>query len=56
MGHMTSLKAHFGECYIDEVRKADVAAFIAQRRRRGLQPCTVRRYLATLSSLLSFAE
>src|ERR671925_2290863 len=56
LGHIRALRAQFGERYIDEIRKVDVAAFIAQQRRRGLKPCTVRRYLATLSSLYTFAE
>jgi integrase/recombinase XerD len=54
--HMRVLREHFGDRYIDEIRKAHIAAFIAEQRRRALKPCTVRRYLATLSSLFSFAE
>jgi integrase/recombinase XerD len=56
LGHIKALTAQFGDRYIDEIRKADVAAFVAQQRRLGLKPCTVRRYLATLSSLYTFAE
>ena len=40
----------------DEVRKAHVAEFVAGQKRRGLKPATIRRYLASLSSLFAFAE
>jgi integrase len=56
-GHLTVLKAHFGkDRYIDELRKAHVAGFISELKKAGLKTPTIRRYLATLSSLLSFAE
>ena len=55
--HLAAIKAHFGEDrYIDEVRKAHVAAFISELKKAGLKTPTIRRYLATLSSLFSFAE
>jgi len=54
--HIEALKGHFADRYIDEVRKAHVAEFVAQKKRDGLKPPTIRRYLATLSSLFSFAE
>ena len=57
LGHIAVLRAHFGEDrYIDEVRKAHVAEFAAGQKRRGLKPATIRRYLASLSSLFAFAE
>ena len=57
LGHIAVLRAHFGEDrYIDEVRKAHVAEFVADQKRRGLKPATIRRYLASLSSLFAFAE
>ena len=56
VGHMAAIKAHFGDRYIDEVRKAHVADFIAHLKRKGLKPPTIRRYLATMSSLFSFAD
>jgi integrase len=54
--HITALKAYFTDRYIDEVRKSHIAEFVAQKKRDGLKPPTIRRYLATLSSLSSFAE
>jgi len=54
--HITALKGHFADRYIDEIRKAHVAEFVAQKKRDGLKTPTIRRYLATLSSLFSFAE
>ncbi len=54
--HIEALKGHFADRYIDEVRKAHVAEFVAQKKRDGLKPPTIRRYLATLSSLFSFSE
>ena len=55
--HLAAIKAHFGEDrYIDEVRKAHVAGFISELKKAGLKTPTIRRYLATLSSLFSFAE
>ena len=55
--HLAVLKAHFGEDrYVDELRKAHVAGFISELKKAGLKTPTIRRYLATLSSLLSFAE
>ena len=56
VGHIAAFKDHFGDRYIDEVRKIHVADFIAQQKRRGLKAPMIRRYLSTLSSLLSFAE
>jgi integrase/recombinase XerD len=56
VGHIEVLKAHFADRYIDEVRKAHVAELVAHQKRSGLQPATIRRYLATLSSVFSFAE
>ena len=53
--HITALKAYFTDRYIDEVRKSHIAEFVAQKKRDGLKPPTIRRYLATLSSLFSFA-
>jgi integrase len=55
-GHIEALKGHFADRYIDEVHKAHIAEFVAQKKRDGLKPPTIRRYLATLSSLFSFAE
>ncbi len=56
-GHLRVLLAHFGgDRYIDEVRKAHVAAFISELKKAGMKTPTIRRYLATLSSLFSFAE
>ena len=56
-GHLAVLKAHFGkDRYIDELRKAHVAAFVSELKKARLKTPTIRRYLATLSSLLSFAE
>ena len=55
-GHIHVLKAHFADRYIDEVRKTHIAEFVAQKKRDGLKPPTIRRYLATLSSLFTFAE
>ncbi len=55
-GHIDALKGHFADRYIDEVRKAHVAEFVAHKKREGLKTPTLRRYLATLSSLFSFAE
>ena len=55
--HLAAIKAHFGEDrYIDEVRKAHVAGFISELKKAGRKTPTIRRYLATLSSLFSFAE
>jgi integrase/recombinase XerD len=54
--HLIAIKAHFGEDhYIDEVRKTHIAEFIAYLKRSGLKTPTIRRYLASLSSLFSFA-
>jgi integrase len=55
-GHILVLGAHFTDHYIDEIRKAHVAEFVAHQKREGLKSPTIRRYLATLSSLFSFAE
>jgi integrase/recombinase XerD len=56
-GHLTVILAHFGDdCYIDAVRKIHVAAFVSELKKGGLKTPTIRRYLATLSSLFSFAE
>ena len=55
-GHTDVLKAHFSDFYIDQIRKAHIAEFVAQKKREGLKSPTIRRYLATLSSLFSFAE
>jgi integrase/recombinase XerD len=56
-GHLRVLKAHFGEdCYIDGIRKAHVAAFVSELKKGGMKTPTIRGYLATLSSLFSFAE
>jgi integrase/recombinase XerD len=55
--HLAAIKAHFGEDrYIDEVRKAHVAGFVTELKKTGTKTPTIRRYLATLSSLFSFAE
>ncbi len=55
--HLAAIKAHFGEeRYIDEARKAHVAGFISELKKAGRKTPTIRRYLATLSSLFSFAE
>lgn len=54
-GHIATLKTCFGDRYIDELRKADVASFVARQKASGLKPPTIRRYLATLSSMLTFA-
>jgi integrase/recombinase XerD len=54
--HIEALKDHFADRYIDEVRKTHIAEFVAQKKRDGLKTPTIRRYLATLSSLFSFAE
>ena len=57
LGHITAIKAHFGnDRYIDEVRKVHVAEFVAHLKKTGLKSPTIRRYLATLSSLFAFAE
>ena len=57
LGHIRLLRTHFGEDrYIDEVRKVHVAEFVARLKKTGLELPTIRRYLATLSSLFSFAE
>ncbi len=55
-GHIDVLKGHFADRYIDEVRKTHIAEFVAQKKREGMNPPTIRRYLSTLSSLFSFAE
>jgi len=55
-GHIEALKGHFTDFYIDQIRKVHVAEFVAHQKRAGLKPATIRRYLATLSSLFSFAE
>jgi len=54
--HIEALKDQFAGRYIDEVRKSHIAEFVAKKKRDGLKPATIRRYLATLSSLFSFAE
>ena len=55
--HLAAIKAHFGEDrYIDEVRKAHIAEFVGHLKKTGRKPPTIRRYLATLSSLFAFAE
>ena len=54
-GHIEALKGHFADRYIDEIRKTHVAEFVAQKKRDGLKPPNIRRYLSTLSSLFSFA-
>ena len=57
LGQIQVLKASFGEDrYIDEVRKAHIAEFVGHLKKTGLKPPTIRRYLATLSSLFAFAE
>jgi integrase/recombinase XerD len=56
-GHLAAIRAHFGEDrYIDEVRKAHIAEFVGHLKKTGRKPPTIRRYLATLSSLFAFAE
>jgi integrase/recombinase XerD len=57
LGHIAAIKAHFGgDRYIDEVRKVHIAEFVAHLKKTGLRSPTIRRYLASLSSLFSFAE
>ncbi len=54
--HIEALKGHFADRYIDQIRKTHIAELVAEKKRDGLKPPTIRRYLATLSSLFSFAE
>ena len=57
LGHMQVFKTHFGEDrYVDEIRKAHVAQFVASLKKTGLKSPTIRRYLATASSVFAFAE
>jgi integrase/recombinase XerD len=57
LGHIQVLKTHFGEDrYVDEIRKAHVAEFVASLKKTGLKSPTIRRYLATASSIFAFAE
>ena len=57
LGHIQVLKTHFGEDrYVDEIRKAHVAEFVASLKKTGLKSPTIRRYLATTSSIFAFAE
>ena len=57
LGHIQVLKTHFGEDrYVDEIRKAHVAEFVASLKKTGLKSPTIRRYLASLSSIFAFAE
>lgn len=55
-GHLGAFEAFLGNIKVAEVRKSNVSAFIAHQRRNGLKPATIRRYLSTLSSLLTFSE
>ena len=54
-GHIAAVRTDFEDRYIDEMRKGDVAAFVAKQKRRGLKSPTIRRYLGTLSSMFTFA-
>jgi integrase/recombinase XerD len=56
LGHLKVIREHFGDRYIDEVKKVHVSSFVSELKKGGLKTPTVRRYLATLSSLFSFAE
>lgn len=56
LGHLRILHAFLGDIQISDIRKSHISAFIAHQRRNGLKPATIRRYLATLSSLLTFSE
>ena len=57
LGHIKVIRDHIGDdLYIDEVRKAHVAGFVSELRKTGLKTPTIRRYLATFSSVLTFAE
>ena len=55
LGHLQAFADHFGDRCIDDIRKVHIADVVAQKKREGLKPPTIRRYLATLSSLFSFA-
>jgi integrase/recombinase XerD len=57
LGHIQILKTHFGEDrYVDEIRKVHVAEFVSYLKKTGLKSPTIRRYLATTSSIFAFAE
>ncbi len=56
LGHLRTLQIFLGDLKVSQIRKAHISAFIAQQRRNRLRPATIRRYLASLSSLLTFAE
>ena len=57
LGHLKVIRDHFGDDrYIDEVRKVHVSSFVAELKKSALKTPTIRRYLATLSCLFSFAE
>lgn len=55
LGHISVLADHFKDQYADEIRRADIAALVASLKGRSLKTATIRRYLATLSSVLGFA-
>jgi integrase/recombinase XerD len=55
-GHLRALQTFLGDIKVSQIRKSHIAGFIAHQRRNGLKPATIRRYLATLSSLLTFSE
>jgi integrase len=53
--HVRYLTEHFAGHYLDQISRAKIADYISSRRRQGLATATIRRHLATLSSMVSRA-
>lgn len=53
--HVRYLTEHFAGHYLDQISRAKIADYISSRRKQGLATATIRRHLATLSSMVSRA-
>lgn len=56
LGSLLNLTPHFESKALQEIGKADLAAFVVARRKQGVTDSTIRRDLACLSSLFTIAE
>jgi integrase/recombinase XerD len=52
---LKQLAPFFGSLYLDEITKTRLGNYVSARRKAGVTGATIRRDLATLSSLCSFA-
>jgi integrase/recombinase XerD len=53
--HIRSFANHFSGLYLDQISKAKIADYISLKRKEGLSTASIRRHLATLSSMFSRA-